>query len=198
MCMRNYTRGSYQRVDSSSDQQEKMSDGLLPKPHTTSPVSAHFGFEPDKEGKAKTTDTATCGHCKKHVKSKGSNTTNLFSHLKVHHPMKYAEMARVRQSQTSNEESSSSSKISSSQVTIKEALEKCKKWEELTDSVTYCLAKDVLPMYSVEKEGFRKMLYNFNPQYELPGRKHFSEVVIPTLFTNTRERVAAEVQTAHF
>ena len=103
-------------------------------------------LQESKEGKANTTDTATCRHCKKSVKSKESNTTNLFSHLKFHHPMKYAD-----------EESSSSSKISSSQVTIKEALEKCKKyqrhgekWEELTDSVTYCLAKDMLPMYSVE------------------------------------------------
>ena len=105
-------------------------------------------------------------------------------------------MACVRQSQTSNEESSWSSKTSSSHVTIKEALEKGKKyqrhgkkWEELTDSVTYCLAKDKLPMYSVEKEGFRKMLYNFNPQYKLPGQKHFSEVAIPTLFTNIRSNL---------
>ncbi len=33
-----------------------------------------------------------------------------------------------------------------------------KKWKELTDSVTYCLAKDGLPMYSVEKSSFRQML----------------------------------------
>ena len=31
-----------------------------------------------------------------------------------------------------------------------------------TNSVTYCIAKDMLPMCSVEKPGFRKMLAEFD------------------------------------
>ena len=39
---------------------------------------------------------------------------------------------------------------------------KSKKWMELTNSVTYCVAKDMLPMYSVEKPGFQRILATFD------------------------------------
>lgn len=39
-----------------------------------------------------------------------------------------------------------------------------KKWQKLTDSVTNCLAKDMMPIYSVEKEVFRQLLATFDPQ----------------------------------
>ena len=34
---------------------------------------------------------------------------------------------------------------------------KGKKWNELTDSITYCTAKDLLPVNTVERSGFRKI-----------------------------------------
>ena len=33
-----------------------------------------------------------------------------------------------------------------------------KKWEELTDSVSYYIAKDTMPIYAVEKTGFKTLL----------------------------------------
>ena len=39
---------------------------------------------------------------------------------------------------------------------------KSKKWMKLTNSVTYCIAKDMLPMYRVEKPRFRRMLAEFD------------------------------------
>ena len=64
----------------------------------------------------------------------------------------------------------------------------------MTDSVTFCLAKDMMPFYSIEKEGFRKLLYNFDPQYELPSRKYFSKIAIPNLYSQTQDKVAAEIK----
>ena len=65
----------------------------------------------------------------------------------------------------------------SQQKSITEALvssqpydRKSKKWMELTNSVTFCIAKDMLPMYSVEKPGFRRMLTTFDKRYEPPSR----------------------------
>ena len=64
--------------------------------------------------------------------------------------------------------------VKKKQITLQDALKpkynrQGKKWQKLTDSVAFCLAKDMMPIYSVEKEGFRKLLYNFDPQYELPS-----------------------------
>ncbi len=98
---------------------------------------------------------------------------------------------------------SQATKPSGSQLTISEALSrsqkydrKSKRWQELTDSVTYCLAKDMMPIYSVEKPGFKQMLATFDKQYTLPGRKYFSNTAIPTLYTRTREQVMQEVADA--
>ena len=68
-----------------------------------------------------------------------------------------------------------------------------KKWEKLTDAVTFFLAKDVMPIYSVEKPGFQQLLKEFDPQYVLPLRKYFSNTAIPTLHAKTREKVVSEV-----
>ena len=40
--------------------------------------------------------------------------------------------------------------------------------KELTKSVANCLAKDMLPLSTVDKPGFRAMLYMFNPRFQLP------------------------------
>ena len=82
------------------------------------------------------------------------------------------------------------------QVTVQQALKpKCsqqsRKWQQLTDSVTYCLAKDMMPIYSVQKEGFKKLLQSFDFQYEFPSCKYFSIIAIPKLYDKSREMVAA-------
>jgi len=42
-----------------------------------------------------------------------------------------------------------------------------------------------MPIYSVKKEGFRQLLHSFDPQYELPSRKYFSNTTIPKLYAKT-------------
>ena len=51
---------------------------------------------------------------------------------------------------------------------LKKYYRSLKKWKQLTDSVTYFLAKDMLPLYSVEKEGFQRLVKTFDSQYQLP------------------------------
>ena len=48
-----------------------------------------------------------------------------------------------------------------------------KRWKQLTDAVTKGIAKDMMPVYSVEKPGFRQMLTQFDSRYELPSWKYF-------------------------
>ena len=46
---------------------------------------------------------------------------------------------------------------------------KGKKWKELTDAITFFIAKDVLPISSVEKPGFKRLLNSLDPRYEVPS-----------------------------
>ena len=52
--------------------------------------------------------------------------------------------------------------------------------KEQTKSVTYFLAKDMVPLYTIEKSRFKKMIARFNLQYDLPSRNYYSRVAIPT------------------
>ena len=55
---------------------------------------------------------------------------------------------------------------------------KSKKWQKLTNVMTRCITKDMLPMAIVEKSGFKKMLETFDPRYQLPSRKYVSQDII--------------------
>ena len=68
-----------------------------------------------------------------------------------------------------------------------------KKWQQITESVAFSLAKDSLPLYTVDKPGFRKMLHTLDPRYELPSRKYFSNVAIPKMYQELKENVAKEL-----
>ena len=93
----------------------------------------------------------------------------------------------------------------SQQPTLKEVVEiaqsyekQGKKWKELTDSVTFFLAKDAQPMFTVEKPGFRKLLGDFDPRYKIPSRKYFSETAIPRLYSSVRDKVKEEISSVQY
>ena len=70
--------------------------------------------------------------------------------------------------------------------------------KELTKIVTYFLAKDMLPVYTVEKVGFKQMLRKFNPRYELPSRNYFSRVAIPALYSEIKSEIQQKINDQHF
>ena len=61
--------------------------------------------------------------------------------------------------------------------------------QELNAVVVYYLAKDMQPYYTVERPGFRKLIFKFNPCYHMPSRKYFSQQEIPRLYTKVKESV---------
>ena len=68
-------------------------------------------------------------------------------------------------------------------------------WQELTNIVLYCI-EDVMPIHTVEKEGFKALLERFNSKYELPSQKYSSQTALPALYAKTRE--AEEVKEAGY
>ena len=96
-------------------------------------------------------------------------------------------------------------KTPSTQPTLMETVAKCQPYKkkskcylDLTNAVTYCIAKDSLPIHIVERTGFKAMLKAFDPRYQIPGRNYFSRTALPSLYTSTKERVAAEIQQVRF
>ena len=59
--------------------------------------------------------------------------------------------------------------------------------------LTVYLAKDMVPIYTDEKPGFKQLVDAFDKQYELPSRKYFTKTAIPTLYNATRDTVAVEI-----
>ena len=68
------------------------------------------------------------------------------------------------------------------------------RWTELTNAVTYCLAKDSLPIQTVERTEFTALLKAFDSCYQIPSRKHFSQTALPSLYSTTKEKVAGELK----
>ena len=106
---------------------------LAAKLRTKSPVWQYFGLAIDGDRKIKNEDEA------------------------IYHPLKFAEIKQAK--------SIDKPTTSCGQITIDVAMSKGEKyprslkwWQQLTDSVTHCLAKDMMPNYSVDKPGFRQML----------------------------------------
>ena len=69
-----------------------------------------------------------------------------------------------------------------------------KKWQELTDSVLYCIAKDIMPIHTVEKEEFKALLKQLELKqlelkYEMLHQKYFSKTALPALYAKTQEVV---------
>ena len=145
------------------------SEELVPKPKTTSAVWQYFGFIAEEEGRPKNKEQPICKLCKKTVL--GSNTSNLFAHQLI-------KKAKPSTKQKQPEERSTPT-ITESLMRAQPYARTSKKWQRLTESVAFCLAKDSLPLYSVEKPGFRRMVHTFDPQFELPSQKYFSKTAIP-------------------
>ena len=178
---------------------------IVPKKKVVSPVWDYFGLHADSEGKIIDDGVAVCRQGNGNVRASGGNTSNLLSHLRTHHPSKYTLVLQAQREKAKESSTASSSSTNASQATLPELFTKTQKyerttrrWREITDSMTYCISKDMLPIYTVEKEGFRRLTYTLDSKYEIPSAKYFSSVAIPALYEKTRETVAVEIQSAYY
>ena len=191
--------------DSNENEQQVEKEGegvqLIAKKNTTSKVWKYFGFIPSEDGSPIDSDTPRCRLCHKGVSAKWANTSNLLSHLKLHHGSEYREIKRaqpVRSPSASRKTNSSSS----SQQTLAECIQKSKLFStdskdhrRLTQAVTNYIVKDVVPVYTVDKEGFRDMVHALNPRYQLPHKDYyFSRVAVPSLYEETRQQLGVRMK----
>ena len=72
---------------------------------------------------------------------------------------------------------------SGKQITLGEAIERTipythgsKRWKAITELVTHFMAKEMIPISSIEKPGFVSMVKKLDPQYDIPSRKFLANL----------------------
>ena len=183
---------------------------LVTKPNSTSKVWWFFGFVPNGIGIPANTNKAMCKLCASPVSCKGGNTSNLFTHLRIHHRDIHSQL-KVQASNATGSTATTPTSSSAQPLTVEQSAadsilqpsatycQRSKKWKTLTDAVARCMAKELMPFRLVESPAFSDLLRAFDSGYELPTSKYMSNTVIPTLYEQTRAVVASELQQAeHF
>ena len=172
---------------------------LISKKNTKSLVWNYFGFTPDEDGRPTNCSNPKCKLCFKDVSAKFGNTSNLLKHLRLHHRNEFSEISRAQAAEPRPVKSSGKNK--STQPTLQACFEQSRKYSttskehpRLSKAVTNFIVKDVMPIYTVEKDGFRTMVEALNPRYQLPHKDYFSRTAIPELYERTREQLAAKVK----
>lgn len=175
--------------------------GLVPKKGSTSVVWSHFGY--------KATDTEQkqgvfCKYCNKAILTVQGNTSNLFQHLRCNHAKEYEEcMVKKRQTEATKQSKSTDAKrqpsIADAFINSNPYPTNSTRWNEITDSITFHIAKDMTPISTVEQCGFKKMVRTLDKRYNVPSRKYFSQTALPKLYSQCHATVATELkQVQHF
>ena len=168
-------------------------------------MHGHILASTAEDGNSVEEGIAICLYCKRSVVARNSNTSNLFSHLRTQHPAKYELAMKAKKKAKGKGKATGTSPRSGIQNLIDESFaqmkrydRKSKRWQRLTDAVTYYLAKDMVPFYTVEKPGFKQLVGVFDKQYDLPSSKYFSQTAIPSLYSSIRDKVAEEISKVEY
>ncbi|KAK5868089.1 hypothetical protein PBY51_012531 [Eleginops maclovinus] len=127
---------------------------LVPKKGAVSVVWKFFGFK--KSDVYQTSILCKC--CRAKVVFGGGNTSNLLHHLSRKHVVEYQECMKLRSAPSTSAGNTGKAKEKSSQMTLRDAFargtaydKKSKRWVEITNSITIHIAKDMVPLSTVEK-----------------------------------------------
>jgi len=139
------------------------------------------------------------------------NTSNLKSHLRVHHVTEYAvlknaELAekKVRQSEGDNNQASTNATTlkqtqlqqSSLQTSSTKFSHDHPKQKLITEKIAQMICKDLRPYSIVDDLGFRAALKAAEPRYVMPSWKTFSDEIIPKMYAEIIAVVKSDVEGA--
>ena len=180
-------------------EEESGSDGheLVPKSHATSVLWQYFGFRRDDLLQTE----VICRTCKSLVKRTTGNTTNLRSHLEHHHKGLFQEFLKLNAaSQAPKKAKDEASGKDLTQASVQQSFaivtpyeKTSKRYKEITQVITYFLAKDMMPLRTVEKPGFIALVKKLDRRYDIPSRKYFSQEAIPNLYNTYTSKVKSEL-----
>lgn len=160
----------------------------------------HFSENP------KVPDSAVCNICKQKISIKGGATTNLKKHYQRKHPtinLTYPKnqastpiatpaTVEIPDSSTSNATSNTSQgTLQDFLLTKKIGAVKKRKIDSLILKMMYV---DLQPFSIVEDKGFRELVHELNPAYQIPSRKIFSKTLLPAKFEELSTVIREELR----
>ena len=164
-----------------------------------SSVWTHYGFVKinDDVDKRK----VACRQCNFVLKYSG-NTTNLTDHLRRKHPTVY-KTSQVKSKLPSLSPSlpvasplpnSSSTETFHSIFGSNKLQPTSRRAKEITSAMAQFIVKDLRPFSVVANSGFKNLIKVLEPKYNIPARQHFSDKVIPELYTKVSSQLKLELK----
>ena len=147
-----------------------------------------FKFRLNEDGDFVDKNVTVCTICRAEMKYCG-NTTNLSNHLdRFHHAARHggSEGPKVQKQPSVAGLFGKPKEMPIDSPTAK----------KLTRSVAGFIVREMQPLSIVSSVGLRTMLKDFRPDYKLPSRPHFTDVVLRGMYQETRGRVQAELSKA--
>ena len=164
-----------------------------PPSHLRSNVWKHFGFR----GESK--DTATCRTCFTDIYCKTGNTSNMSNHLKRRHGVDVSKTDDPKSPKPTKSAPSipatSTGQLKITDVVTKMSLNATRS-QNISKAIGGYLARDMRPLSTVEREGFKHMVKVLEPRYPLPSRTHFTDTVIPQIHKTVTDRVKRSLREA--
>ncbi|XDV11067.1 hypothetical protein PO909_000105, partial [Leuciscus waleckii] len=169
-----------------------------------SAVWEYFGYPKNDRGVVLEDGYPVCNICGRRVAAKGGNTSNMFSHIREHHPFFSVRSKQISLLISPSVNSSSAKTLPDpAQPTVTQSLAKgikldptSKKAKELNHAVAYFIAKDMMPFRVVEKPGFLHLMKKAVPMYKVPSKTYFSTNEIPRMYKEVRASVEEQLKEA--
>ncbi len=177
LCMRAHGEMSEEREKSTE------MDDLVAKRSASSIIWKYFGYRKDDVDQKQ----VLCRECRAVVATTRGNTTNLFDHLSRHHRALYDE-CKARSDCRPKQKT-----ISDAFASVTPYAKGSKRHKEITDAITFHLAKDMVPINTVTNPGFANMIRSLDKRYVIPSRTYFSQVAIPGLYDKCKAQVETEL-----
>lgn len=123
------------------------------------------------------------------VKSyKGGNTSNMMTHLTVHHN------DLINPPQQPQVKKQVSIESAFSKIEAKPLCRDSKMYQEITKSLTDWIIKGLIPLSTVDDKKFKNFCRSLNPRYGVPCSKTITNVVIPKVYAETKAQLISELE----
>ncbi len=154
-----------------------------------STVWEHFGFSVEYRNGIRVVDKAhtICRNCFTKLSYTTGNTSNMQAHLRRHHPN--IDISGTRKPQ--KQETFPTAFRMNLQANSDRA-------QTITKAIGVFMAPDMWPFSVVENDGFTHLLSVLEPRYQLPSRPHFSQNVLPHLYSEVRAKLVEGLSNAKF
>lgn len=104
------------------------------------------------------------------------------------------------QSSHTSSSAGSSSAEAIVQPTVKEAFQRQASYgpsshraKEINHAIAYYIAKDMIPVHTVAKPGFQKLMKTTVPLFKIPSEKFFSKTELHRMYTSLKEEVGKSI-----